>query len=330
MILISVNGIRVYDASDLEQWIEQSIEVQTWFLEETGFGRMGFWSLEECWKKWALNTKPELNKTLFKETVETHKQKFSSWLENNAPAKSFIITSDSHEEALAFLACMFDYMDDIFSDKTIVIKSPEALRKLMARNSKGIVIISSSDTEKALFGYQNSVHTIIIRHKNELKNKKDADIELNMPSYNAVKNSLKEMGMGDDEINRHIENSASSPTILRRLLSIVPAEQYPEWFKDENVIRNLIPVTLAGSWDNNKEADKKIIKKLFGTDKNEEVEEAITSLCKKDTTLLWAIDKKIGVKSKIDNLFLIKDSITESDLNKFFTVAINVLSTVLK
>jgi len=319
--------VRAYDASDLEQWIDQSTATQTWFLEKIKLDDKGFWSLEGCWKKWALNTKPELNKTLFKEAVETHKRDFLSWLKNNPPAKPFLITSDSHEEALAFLACMFDHVDGIFSDKTIVVKSPEALRKLMAINSKEIVIISSSDAEKEILsGYQNSVHTIIIRHKNELKDRGEASITLDMPSYNAFKSSLKEMGMDDDAVNRHIKNSGSSPTILRRRLSNVPAEQYPECFKDENVIRNLIPITLAGSWDKDREADKEIIRELFGADKNEVVERAITDLCKKDTTLLWTIGKKIGVKSKIENLFLIKDSITESDLDKFFTVAINVLS----
>lgn len=319
--------VRAYDASDLEQWIDQSTATHTWFLEKIKLYDKGFWSLEGCWEKWASNTKPELNKTLFKEAVEVHKQDFSSWLNHNPPAKPFIITSDSHEEALAFLACMFDHVDGIFSDKAIVIKSPEALRKLMAINSKEIVIISSSNAEKEMLsGYQNSIHTIIIRHKNELKDRGEASIVLDMPSYNAFKNSLKEMGMDDDVINRHIKDSGSSPTILRRRLSGVPAEQYPECFKDENVIRNLIPITLAGYWDKDREADKEIIRELFGADKNEVVERAIADLCKKDTTLLWTIGKKIGVKSKIENLFLIKDSITESDLDKFFTVAINVLS----
>ena len=317
--------VRAYDADDLEQWLELSPETHIWFLEKTNDDNSGLCSLEQCWEDWASATNPNLNKTLFKEAVETHRKDFLLWLQNNPPAKPFIITSDSHEEALAFLACMFDHIDKIYSDKTIAVKSPEALRKLKTTSSKGIIVISSSEAEKNLGNYRNSVHTIIIRYKNEIKNTEEASIILDLSSHNSFENSLTEMGMDYDQRDRYIKNSSYSPTILRRLLCDLPVDQYPEWYKDENIIHKLIPITLIGFWDNNSQADKDAIRMLFDVEKDRIVENAIESLWNMDTTLLWVIDNKIGVKSKLGSLSLVKEYITKSYLNNFFTIAQDVL-----
>ncbi len=317
--------VRAYDASDLEQWIDQSNSAQSWFLQRTGRFDKDIWTLEGCWNKWALNTKPELNKTLFKESVEGRKNDILSWL-NNPPSRPYIITADSHEEALAFLYCAFDTLGEKWIDKTIVVKSANALRKLMDENSKEIIIISSSEAEDALAGRQNNLHTIIIRHKNEIRSRDEVSLELDMPSYKAFKESLTEAGMDDDQVVRNIKGSGYSPTILRRLLTTVPSEKIPDWCEDKEIRHDLIPVTLAGSWDKNKESDRNVIKLLFGIEKDDVIEKRIAELCKKDSTLLWTIDGKVGVKSKIENLFLIKDFITEADLKNFFSVAYSVLS----
>jgi plasmid maintenance system antidote protein VapI len=317
--------VRVYDASDLEQWIDQSNSTQSWFSQRMGRDDKGIWSLEGCWKKWALNSQPELNKTLFKETVETGTKRLLLWLDNSNPTKPFIITSDSHEEALAFLYCAFESFGSSYFDKTVVAKSPEALRKLTADNSKDIMIISSSEAEKELTGRQNAFHTIIIRHKNEVLNQEEVSLALDMPSHKAFKESLSEMGMDDDMVNRLIKDCGYSPTILRRLLTNVEAEKFPEWRKDSNMVRSLIPIALAGSWDENREADREIIKLLFGVDKQEIVEGRIAELRQKDSTLIWGIENKVGVKSKKESLFLVKDLMTKSDLKNFFKVAHTVL-----
>src|SRR6185369_7961213 len=45
--------VRAYDASDLEQWVEQSLPAQAWFANETHLPGHGVRSLDACWKDWA-------------------------------------------------------------------------------------------------------------------------------------------------------------------------------------------------------------------------------------------------------------------------------------
>src|SRR3546814_10058977 len=51
--------VRAYDASDLEQWLEQSIAGQVWFANETGQDAQGAISLDEAWKIWAADRSEE-------------------------------------------------------------------------------------------------------------------------------------------------------------------------------------------------------------------------------------------------------------------------------
>lgn len=56
--------IRAYDASDLEQWMEQSVSSRIWFANETGRPSDGVRTLERCWADWANVTDPYLHSSL--------------------------------------------------------------------------------------------------------------------------------------------------------------------------------------------------------------------------------------------------------------------------
>ena len=68
-------SVRAYDASDLEQWLEQSIPAQGWMAEQMGSTDAGAHSLDEQWHRWASVTEPELTVELFAPSVERHKRR---------------------------------------------------------------------------------------------------------------------------------------------------------------------------------------------------------------------------------------------------------------
>ena len=88
--------VKAFDASDLEQWLEQSVPAQAWLAERLGIGSAEILSLEECWIRWAKATDPEFSKELFAGTVEAHKRNVANWL-HNPPDRPFVVTSDSEE-----------------------------------------------------------------------------------------------------------------------------------------------------------------------------------------------------------------------------------------
>lgn len=94
--------IRAYDASDLEQWMEQSLAAQTWFANQTDRPSNGVRTLERCWSDWANVAAPALHPSLFTTANEAWNDKIKSFLAKD-DANPLVIAADSVEEALAFL-----------------------------------------------------------------------------------------------------------------------------------------------------------------------------------------------------------------------------------
>ena len=74
--------VKAFDASDLEQWLEQSVPAQSWLAEKIGNRPDDILSLDECWDRWSKVTKPELSKALFAGSLEAHNNGLANWLKN--------------------------------------------------------------------------------------------------------------------------------------------------------------------------------------------------------------------------------------------------------
>ena len=65
--------VRAYDASTLEQWLEQSIPSQAWFSNETHRPSSGVRSLDRCWAEWANVADPPLASSFFATAIHVAK-----------------------------------------------------------------------------------------------------------------------------------------------------------------------------------------------------------------------------------------------------------------
>ena len=68
------------DASDLEQWLEQSIAAQAWFDTAWGKNYEGVSSLERCWKEWCADCKPRFTMDVFEEPYSSFGEDLSEYL----------------------------------------------------------------------------------------------------------------------------------------------------------------------------------------------------------------------------------------------------------
>src|SRR5262249_24123084 len=161
-------SVRVYDASDLEQWLEQSIPGEGWLAEQMGSPDAGARSLDQQWHAWASVTTPELPKELFTPSIEIHKTKIKSWLDRE-PSAPLIVCADSRLEALAFLCCLFEsegFAAGGYKDRVVVFSSPDTLGKLLSSSSPFIPVVFHEETERELGGMHRKLHTIIVRPRN--------------------------------------------------------------------------------------------------------------------------------------------------------------------
>lgn len=314
--------VRAYDASDLEQWLEQSTEAQFWFAEQTDRSYDGVKTLNHCWHDWATVTDPVLDPSLFTTLIEAWKDEVKSFLEKN-DRHVLRITADSPEEALAFISQVLATSDlEQYGDRTLVFNKTGVLPKLARGTTNFIAVIHDQEVMEELGPYRTLLKSIVFypRYASNVQ----CDVELQPLNQETFTKTLLVMKMSRDEIVKLANESGRSLTVLRRRLSNQDVIRKPIWAKIDEIAQGFIPLVFVGVWNSLSEADQTILSLLAETSW-EVLESRIHVLLRFEDSPLWTIDGKQGVISKIDSLFLIADSVTKTKLDRFFEIARIVL-----
>lgn len=319
--------VRAYDASDLEQWLEQSIAAQAWFANEAQLPEQDVYTLDKCWKDWSEVSTPPLAPSLFASAIETARRLIISILSKPSD-RPIAISADSTEEALAFLSQLFSENgeEDLASyrDRVLVFAKAGVLPKLAEGVPTFIPVAFSREVERELAIYAKSMHCIVIYPRNAAN--LEPHIVLEPVPFDTFNKSLEKMGKSRDDIARLANESGRSPTILRRRLSTVPAVKSPKWATDQHIAESLIPFLFVGSWNSGNESDKIALSLLSGDRSHDDLERVIQRLCQLNDSPVWSIGNYRGVISKIDLLYAISGFLTSEDLKRYFSIARLVLS----
>ena len=143
--------VRAYDASDLEQWMEQSLAAQTWFANQTDRPSSGVRTLERCWDDWANVAEPALHPALFSTAVQVWGDKVKAFVAKDR-SEPLVIAADSVEEALAFLSQVLSGPElEHDKDRVLVFDEPGVLPKL-AQGSIGFIAVAHTREVEREFG----------------------------------------------------------------------------------------------------------------------------------------------------------------------------------
>lgn len=314
--------IRAYDASDLEQWMEQSLAAQTWFANQTNRPSNGVRTLERCWNDWANVTDPALHPSLFDTANRAWNSRIRAFVEKS-DVNPLVITADSVEEALAFLyQAMADAELERYRDRVLVFDEPGVVPKLAQGTNDFIAAAHTREVERELGPYISSLRTIVVYPRNATN--EEPRIVLEALKFDAFRKALEAMGKSRDDIERLSNASGCSLTVLRRQLSKIEAIRAPAWAEDTRLASSLVPFMLAGAWDDQNEADRKILSDLAAVP-YEVLEGRVLDLLRLNDSPVWSIGRYRGVISKIDSLFAIAGTVTGADLERFLKVARKVL-----
>ncbi len=322
--------VRAFDASDLEQWLEASITGQMWMAERLDIPTEGFETLEQVWARWAEASKPRITAKIFEPSITAHRggvsnrYRFNEWLAKPTD-RPFTVAADSKEEALAFLACLFrdSSVPALYRDQAAVFESAQTLRKLASSRLPFIVIARSEEVQRELDTVYQRRPCIVVRLRNE--SHQEPYIAVEPLAREAFEAALGDMGIEREAFDRWARESGRSPTVLRRRLSKFDAIRKPQWAKDKQTARRLIPIVMVGTWNTESEADRKILSELSGGCYSK-IEETITDLLGIEDCPVWSAGKHCGVVSKIDAVFAISQFLTRQTLEDFFAHAKTVLS----
>ena len=326
-ILGEWKDVRAYDASDIEQWLEQSAQMQVWLAEQIDIPVSGYRSLGRCWANWADTCDPTLSSALFDPSVQEFSAKFQGWL-TDPPTRPLVVAADSRDEALAFLSCLFGSVKrDADDPKTgaLVFDTPEAMQRFRVCNAAlDMAVVHDARVEREIGDLYRRCHCVIVRLGNNVY--AEPDIRLGLPGSEEFSTALKSMGLSEDRIQALTREAGRSPTVLRRRLSNIPAVRAPAWAKDAEKARKLLPTALVGAWHRASSADREVVRLLARADEDYDVEVGTTALLAQEDSPLWAVGEYRGVISRIDSLFGVRAFVIGPDLEDFFFVAECVLS----
>ncbi|HRI91909.1 HigA family addiction module antitoxin [Accumulibacter sp.] len=318
--------VRVYDASDLEQWLEQSLPAQAWFANETHVPAQHVRSLDQCWADWACVSTPPLISSLFSSAIDAAKRLVYSRLSKPVEGP-ILIAADSTQEALAFLSGLLSERGGeelaSYRDRVLVFDKPGVLPRLAAGAQTFIPVAFTREVERELSPYTKSMHSFVIYPRNASIIK--FDIVLEPANYETFNKALQDMGKSPDDISRLANASGRSLTVLRRQLSTVPAVCTPEWAADHKTAASLVPFLLVGAWNSQNETDKLGLTLLAGDRSYDDLEKECQSLAQLNDAPIWSVGKFRGVISKVDLLYAIAGAVTPADLDRYFSMARMVL-----
>lgn len=315
--------VRAYDASDLEQWMEQSLAAQTWFANQTDRPSSGVRTLERCWHDWANVADPALHPTLFSTAVQVWGGKVRAFVAKDR-SEPLVIVADSVEEALAFLSRALSEPElELYKDRVLVFDEPGVLTSLAQGSTDFIAVAHTRDVEREFGPYSSALRTIVVYPRNATNS--EPDINLEPLGYEAFNSALEAMGKERDDLTALANASGRSLTVLRRQLSTIPAIRTPEWAEKHETSSALIPMVLLGAWDAHNEADQTVLSLLAGDVPFEVLERRVQELARLNDSPVWSIGGYRGVISKIDSLFAIAGTFTRDDLDRFLEIARVVL-----
>lgn len=316
-------AVRVLDASDLEQWLEQSVPAQIWLAEQLALPVKGYETLEQAWSRWANASEPHLTPDIFVPSIVAYRDAFKEWLYKSSN-RSYVVAADSRDEALAFLACLFNEPElRQFKDLTAIFTTAYELRTLVASSVNFIPIVISEEAERELIDAHHRLHCIVLRPRNAVD--VEADMKLDLLNYEDFQKALTSMGVEEGDIDRLARESGRSPTILCRRLSQNAAIRIPVWADDDDRAKALVPMTLIGAWHAESDADREIASNVADR-KYDSIEDDIVRLLRFDDSPVWSAGRYRGVALKIDALFTVARMVTSADLDRFFIAAEYVLS----
>ena len=333
--------VRVYDASDLEQWLETSPATQVWFAERLGCPVGGFKSLDRFWHEWAAGADPPLSPALFAEAVENHSDAFLGWLQED-PTRPFTVAADSRDEAIAFVACLLKAEGPRAErplDQAVVFYGTDAVQRLGAfidpvslesaednPPNRLLAVARSPDVQRSLSAWRQTWHCVAIEHPNAVGLiDQQRDVELGVLTPAEFGKALAAMNISGARVDQLALDTARSPTILRRRLSTTPGDQRAHWTRSSQNLDAAVVPALVGAWNAGCEADREAVARVAGTE-YEQVEKAVARLQNRYDAPLWSIGQYRGVCSRIDALFSVAPAVTPKNLDDFFAIAESVLS----
>lgn len=253
--------VKVYDAQDLEEWIETAPSVAAWLaIKHLSIFPGGIQPADDFWEEWSTGTKVKF----LPEVVLAGRNKEIDILFSQSKEPAIIpLKASSREEATAFIIAAYKNDDNISEDffaKALIVDSAEAFRELLVTD-KSLYLIVRFEDDSILNRARNKGHVVYVPLGIDSSEHYQDIINLPALDRDEFLEALVKSGLKEEDAEKQSKRSARNLSVLRRQLEF--NRLVPEWANSQNV-REVIPALLAGRWKDDCEDDVRIIEYFAG------------------------------------------------------------------
>jgi transcriptional regulator with XRE-family HTH domain len=316
--------VRVYDSASLEEWLEQAPAVNAWLAGILGKKPPGITTLDDYWAALRAMTDPSLKPDVFLASREEQVRKVSEWLDGPPGAKE--IAGRSPAEALDFVAAFSQGSPraEWFAARALIVEDRNAWRAL-ASSGAGLLLIAHPsipvEPELVAEAVRQGHHVLL---PSGLPSRKREAIKLPDAHRYDLEKALVSSGLEEERARRSAREAGGSLAVLKRLLGRLPGTIGPVWSRPSEASA-LMPMLLAGSWDETSEADRSAMARLSG--RSYEVIAEIAERWRTATDApLMRVGSRWSLVSRDDSWHLLASAVTRDALGRFKQVALGVLA----
>ena len=293
-------SIKVLDATDLKDWIEESVGVQLWLMDQMGLKREGFQWLRVAVRDWSAVADPPLGTALLGSSIEKHLTTWREWL--RSPLRNpLTVIGESMGEALLFVQALLEHGASQAPRTPIeglCLSTEEALRRLVGEAPlSDVVVIPTNESVRELAIAHSSVLRVVLPATGQPR--VSNPLSVSPAGTTAVRAFLVDARVDTGRADQLAQSSGGSVSVLRRLIhkdgSAAPDYQLPN-----RLLPILAAAGLFGIWDAGSKADRKVVLRLTGQQCDEDLEEAWTELLGLPEPPVWMDGERRGVNSRLD------------------------------
>lgn len=319
--------VKIYDASNMEQWIQLFPEVETWLQEEGVGAPPSVKTLEKVWREWSQVTVPPISTQLVLTDREIEAQDFRNSLEMGGLIS---IKSDSSDEGVAFVYSAINAGEpryrEYYLPRVIKVEKESDLDHLL-HSKPTYIILNPPLTDKALM-LVRAGHTVI----NALGNSslgRSINIRLPRSLRSNFSESLTQMGIPKEKAEIDAKACGASAEVWRwwNLLEYSDlSSNIPDWAKSENA-ELVIPAVLLGGWSDRFEGDKEVIEEFTGLAFSK-YRDRLQPFIIMDSPLLVRVGDAWAVTGPATAFALVINNISPGQLELFYRMVLKVFQEI--
>lgn len=316
--------VRVYDSANLEEWLELAPAVDIWLARLLEIRPDGLADMDEYWENLSGVTDPPLTPSVFMASRQQTASELEKWLAG--PPSVIVLETRSPSEAVDFVASVVRKAaaSEIITSRTVIVNEKNAWRSICRSDSKLVLVAHPNlnlDEELVAEAVRKG-HHVILSVRQSITNRIHT-LKLPRVYRHHLDEALRGTGMQRDKAAEYAEKAGGSLTVLKRLIAKVRGTELPLWSSGGNA-QTLVPVLLAGAWNDQIEGDKAVLAKLAGRPYEVVAEVAGRWLDANDPPVRRVLSTW-SLVSRDDSWMLLSHAVTSVNLEVFEQVALDVL-----